>query len=137
LIVVIVLIGGAGYFALFRERQPLAKQKATSQAGEIEEIRSLLKEKTWVPVIVILEGKDYTASESRDETPKETEIQKIQDIVLATLKDDDFRLGKRFRFLPAFAGEISATGLEKLLKNPQVKSIAIDKPDKTSLWEGF
>lgn len=100
---------------------------ATPKTGNIEEIQTLLNNTEWVLVIVGLRGNEFTLPEFHDDVKKKSEVQKIQNAVLITLTKDDFQVGSQYQFIPSFAGRISKLGMEKLLRDPRVTSISIDR----------
>ena len=98
-----------------------------SKTGDIEEIQTLLNKEAWVRVIVMLKGNEFTAPEFRDDVKKKSEVQKIQNAVLVTLTKNDFQVSSQFQFSLGFVGMTSKSGMEKLLKDPRVTSISIDR----------
>ena len=138
---IVILAGVAGYFVVNRqtplpEPTPLpipsplpspTPAPTTPKAGDIEEIQTLLKKNVWVRVIVVLKGNEFTAPEFQDDVKKKTEVKKIQDAVLVTLTENDFQISHQYQFITSFAGMVSNSGMEKLLKNSQVVSISMDR----------
>jgi len=152
IVFVVVLAGVAGYFALNNRSvaptptSPILEQPAPSptpsptptptptptpvtlNTGDVEEIQTLLNKEAWVRVIVMLKGNEFTAPDFiSDDTKKKSEVQKIQNAVLITLTKDDFQIGRQYEFIPSFAGAISKSGMEKLIRNPLVTSISLDR----------
>lgn len=105
---------------------------ASPKTGNIEEIQTLLNNAEWVLVIVTLRGNEFTTPEFQDNVKKKSEVQKIQNAVLITLTKDDFQVSSQYQFIPSFAGKISKLGLEKLLRDPRVTSISIDRVNRLS-----
>ncbi len=99
----------------------------TPKTGDIEEIQTLLNKDAWVRVIVMLKGNEFAVPEFRDDVKKKSEVKKIQDAVLVTLTENDFQISHQYQFITSFAGMVSKSGMEKLLKNSQVISISIDR----------
>jgi subtilisin family serine protease len=63
------------------------------------------------------------------------EIQSTQAGVLAGLEPDDFRLTHRWASISALAGEVTATGLAKLLGDPDVEQVDLDVSGTAGLAE--
>lgn len=97
-----------------------------SVSGDITAIRTILATKSWTPVIVVLKGNEFTQPDFHDDAKKKIEARKIQDTVLSTLTENDFKVYNQFESITAFAGLISTSGLDTLLNNPLVVSIAPD-----------
>lgn len=96
--------------------------KNTYTQGGIEEIKILLETEEWVDVIVSLNVDD----EFLNDDQLMAEVRRAQDKVLATLAKSDFELSGRLTYTPAFAGYVSKSGVEKLLKNPLVSAVSIN-----------
>lgn len=129
----IVLAVLAGYFVLggnapVPERTLLPAPTPATKSGDTEEIRTLLDEQEWVQVIVTLEGNEFTDPNFQNDTKKKSEVRKIQNSALANLDENDFRLQRQFEITAQFSGEVSSSGMDKLLSEPVVKSITIDRP---------
>jgi len=54
------------------------------------------------------------------------------DAILARLAREDFALRRRFKMLPGLAGEIRLGGLRRLLADPQVRFVALDRGGSAS-----
>lgn len=141
-LVIAAIAGVGGYFILNKQAlsptpSPTSTPKPSStptplpttpEAGDTEEIQALLNKEQWVRVIVMLKGNEFTAPEFRqDDAKQEAEIKKIQDAVLITLTENDFQLSHQYQYVTSFAGVVSRSGMEKLLKNSQVTSISLDR----------
>lgn len=101
---------------------------ASLKTSEIEEIRTLLKKEAWVRVIVVLSGNEFTSPKFQEDlNKKKSEIQKIQNAVLADLTENDFKIIWKLENSLIFTGEISKSGMEKLGKDSRVKSISLDR----------
>ena len=117
-----------------RER-PTPIPKETIDPGkktesDIVQIQNLLEDNKTVRVIVGIRGNQYTSPEYQEnDAKKKEEVKKVLDKVLATLTDKDIQEVKRFSFIPFFTGSISRTGFEKLMKNEDVTSVELEKPD--------
>lgn len=109
--------------------QPLPETtpSPTKKGGDITEIQSQLKNQAWVLVVVTLEGNEFTTPEARDDAKRYAEVKRIQDTVLTTLTESDFKLSAQYTSVTSFAGKVSSSGMSKLLNNPLVTSISIDK----------
>lgn len=95
--------------------------------GNIAEIRDALRKDSWVMIIVGLRGNEYTAVGAKDSAKSESEIKRLQTLVLSSLDSQDFQLTHQYQFFPSFAGRVSVSGLEKLLRNVEVSSLMLDK----------
>jgi len=123
IIAITVLVG----YVIVNQQMFLSAPTLTTSETDTEEIQILLNKEEWVSVIVTLKGNEFTTPEFRDDVRKKSEVQKIQNAVLATLTEDDFQISHQYQFSPSFAGMISKSGMEKLLKNSLVISISIDR----------
>ena len=65
--------------------------------------------------------------------PSPEAVTRAQDGVLAALRPGDLAIGRRFRTIPAFAGTLTAAGLERLRHAPGVRRIDIDPPGRAHL----
>jgi len=65
--------------------------------------------------------------------PSPEAVRHAQDSALAALRPGDLAIGRRFRTIPAFAGTLTAAGLERLRHAPGVRRIDIDPPGHTDL----
>lgn len=127
--IAIVVIIAVGYFIFAMKDRPATQQPILTNTN-IEDVQILLDKNAWVGVIVSMKGNEFTVPEfNSDDAKKNEESRKIQNAVLSTLTAADFRLATQFDFIVAFAGEISKTGMEKLLKDPRVLDIS---PNRTS-----
>lgn len=108
-----------------------APKPVISVSGDITAIRTILATKSWTPVIVVLKGNEFTQPYFHDEAKKKIEARKIQDTVLSILTENDFKVYNQFESITAFAGLISTSGLDTLLNNPFVVSIAPDRLSST------
>lgn len=63
------------------------------------------------------------------------EIQQTQQAVLDELPAEDFSLIHQYETIPALAGEVTATGLDALLAQPEVAAVALDQPVEAALAE--
>ncbi len=82
----------------------------------------------WLSVIVGIQGNQYTTPEFQDDVVRKREIKKLQDAVAVTLGSGDVRGIGLYDYIPFFSGQISKSGLDKLLNNPSVTSISVDRP---------
>ena len=104
-----------------------------ASSGKIEsQIFLELKAKDYTGVIVNLHD-DYFSFD--DMQYSKALIKEKQDSVLSTLANSDFKLKFQYKTIPAFAGEISKQGLEKLTKNNEVEYIQFDNIMSLNLTE--
>ena len=120
-----LFIMGSGYFLINKHQ---LKTSNPPKGGDIEKVKLLTNQNDWVRVIVTLKGNKFTLPDFKDDVIKKEEVKKIQDDVLKTLSPVDLRLYHLFTYTPAFSGQISKIGFDKLLSNPSVISIDLDKP---------
>jgi len=81
-----------------------------------------------VKVIVRVKG---DAADRHDEG--RVRILNSMNSVISSLSEDEFIEKRRFTIVNGFAGEITMDGLEKLRRDPDVESVAIDKPVRIAL----
>jgi flagellar basal body-associated protein FliL len=150
---VVLLIGTTGYFIMKNENilltptpsptaisnqtpsptipiiteSNLISTSTTIVTGDIKEIYSLLEKEDWVKVLVGLNGNEFTAPNLKSDAKKLSEVKKIINATLSTLTQNDFRLPHLQVYSPIFSGEISKSGIDKLINNPQVKTISINR----------
>lgn len=80
-------------------------------------------------VIVGLKGNEFTVPEyNSNDNKKKEEVRKLQDAVLNTLTPADWSNTVLFSYIPAFAGTLTISGLNKLNLNPGVLNITLDSP---------
>ena len=80
-----------------------------------------------VPVIIKLKEIDqefYTYEKDMPTLKQEAEI--LQNQVISTLTDEDFKLKRKYETVKLLSGELTQEGLEKLSQNPKVEKITID-----------
>nr|BAL57564.1 peptidase S8/S53 [uncultured Chloroflexota bacterium] len=95
------------------------------------EIMAALADRETVRVIVTLHAPEPG-------TAVQTRIQQIdqeQTAVLSHLSDQEFKLIHRYQTIPGLVGEVTRTGLEVLLAQPQVEAVALDLPVEVKLSE--
>lgn len=94
----------------------------------LKQIMDSLNKSSYARVIVSIKGNEFTASSfNKDDEKKKQEVSKLQDQVLNNLKSEDITNVSRSKYIPSFAAEITKSGLQKLLNDPQVESINLDK----------
>ncbi|MBW1829322.1 MAG: hypothetical protein JRI74_07865, partial [Deltaproteobacteria bacterium] len=59
-----------------------------------------------------------------------TKTKWLQDSVLASLPEGEFKLGSRMDNIPVFSGQITLKGLKALANHPLVSSIEEDRPQQ-------
>ncbi|MDP1688848.1 MAG: hypothetical protein Q8L47_01815 [bacterium] len=101
----------------------------TDKRGDIAEIQALLSSQQFVRVIVEVKGNEFTVPKGNDDTKLQSEVKRLQNEVLSVLTVDDFQVTNQYSLITFFAGKISKSGLKKLLENPQVKVISMDRPN--------
>lgn len=84
-----------------------------------------LRERGRVRVIVALREPSGTL---RDLTLHNAEVAATQANVLESLRPVEFRLTHRWESISAFAGEVTTSGLDKLLHDPDVRMVDVDPP---------
>jgi len=131
-----------------RGRMPLAAMGAASRAGGASvgvEVYERLAGGGKVRVLVFLRlpeeatgrsGHGTSASPGGGPTRSLLDrVAAVQDGALTALAPADFTLARRFRTVPAFAGEISAAGVAALTARPEVDRIDLDVGGHVDLAE--
>jgi len=103
-----------------------------------------LENQSWISVIVVLHD-DFTSqiekrvnsNQGRDEllSIDAKRFSEIENEVLSTLDTSDARLKHRYVTINGFSGQISKNGLKKLMANPKVKNIYIERQFKFALQD--
>lgn len=83
-------------------------------------------------VIVILK---FSILKTETFQAKEKEMSQVQEQVLSTLTESDFKLRYKYQTIPCFSGVLTQSGLEKLSQNPQVAYIQLVQRASGSLAE--
>src|SRR5947208_1015836 len=68
-------------------------------------------------------------------TARSAEVGAVQGNVLEGLRPEEFTLTHRWRSINAFAGEVNAAGLRKLVDDPDVLMVDVDPPAWADLAE--
>ena len=89
-----------------------------------ESVNTALAAAERVRVVVYLRNSLDRAANLDDLTQA---VQVAQDEALSSLSEDEFTLQRRFETIPAFAGDISASGVQRLAALPSVLRIDIDE----------
>ncbi len=133
-IVLVLMIGGYG-------TSPADAQKSTKptpeghlfepvdQASERYVSKALsvhLDKHDWAPTIVVLRTPQALSESPIDVKRLKAQTSRIQRLVLADLGARDFRLIHQYSYVPGFAGHLTARGLEKLIRHPDVLGIDFD-----------
>lgn len=103
-----------------------------------------LENQSWISVIVVLHDdvtsqteKRANSNQGRDELLRidAKRFSEIENEVLSTLDTSDARLKHRYATINGFSGQISKNGLKKLMANPKVKNIYVERQFKFALQD--
>ncbi len=107
-------------------------QTAAAEPVVGESVHARLAERPRVRVIVFLAS---PAVNPTDLDRLARVVSRAQEGVLQALAPDDFVLERRFQMIPALAGTITASGVEKLAARPGVIRVDVDEGGKGTLLE--
>lgn len=104
---------------------------ATSASGQVvaPEVSQALEKTARVPVVIALRGPTSPPIDSyspRQLTSKMTAIAATRNKVLARLSSTDFTLTHEWEAISAVAGQVTSSGLAKLLADPDVLRVDLD-----------
>ena len=104
--------------------------QAQSPSGA-EDVRVALAAEPTVRVIVALRP----PSQGADVGIQAQEVNDRQTRVMEAVPDPEFRVGRRYQYLPGLSGEVTTAGLDALLAQPDVMDVALDLPVEATLAE--
>lgn len=104
--------------------------EALAQGASVRVIVSLDLPPAGAAGVPTLEGPPRQGQARR---PSREAVTRAQDEALAALRPGDFTVSRRFRTIPAFAGTLTAAGLERLRAAPGIRRIDVDPPGRAHL----
>lgn len=96
------------------------------------EVYEVLRTRPWARVVIALTEPKAPVTDLRSLT---AEVSDTRQAVLSGLDASDFRLTKAWPSINAMAGDVSASGLERLLVDPDVLKVDLDVPVYAALAE--
>ncbi|MFQ5676371.1 MAG: S8 family serine peptidase [bacterium] len=111
----------------------LLSHQTFSQTSRVDEsVRQALNGQVSVAVLIKLQ---IPALPKGDAKFNKEQIRNVQNSVLSTLTQQDFQLGHRYHSIAGLSGKLTAAGLHKLERDPNVENIQLDRQGSGALSE--